>query len=170
MERATLHLRFGGESCAVQESRRQIHKFHQDFRPQSFLKSPRPAENQGHPDSFLIEMRSFEQEAVIAQHLAVVGHEDYNRVIPLAGLLQHIQHSPHFVVDVLDHRVIGGDDFAGFVIGHVARRIIARRIMGPDVIELLKTGFARKLAFTVFRQRHLGRVVAVQILPGGSKG
>ena len=44
---------------------------------------------------------------MVAEHLAVVGHEDHHGVVALAGARERLQHAPHLLVDQLDHAVVG---------------------------------------------------------------
>ena len=75
---------------------------------------------------------------MVAKHLAMVGHENHDRVIELAGFLQGSGHATDLFVNQLNHRVIGGDDLLLVTVSHPSDVIAAWIVVGKFTVELLK--------------------------------
>src|SRR3546814_7185313 len=52
----------------------------------------RPVDDQRHPHRRLVEIRSLEVDAEIAEHLTVIRHEDHDRVLARPGAIERVEH------------------------------------------------------------------------------
>ena len=94
-------------------------------------------------------MRSLQVDAVVAQHLAVVAHENDDGVFQLTGFLKGGDHAADVFVDEFNHRVIGRGDLALVAVGHGGHVIAAGIVVSVLGVELLVGGFAVGLAGSI---------------------
>ena len=71
---------------------------------------PGPGDDQRHARQAVEEAAALVDQPVVAHRLAVVAHEHDDRVLALAGPIERLEDAPELVVDLLDHRVVGGLD------------------------------------------------------------
>ena len=96
--------RLAGQLC---QRRGQVGQLHQAVGYQTLPEAARPGDDQRHPHRPLVEAAALGGQAMIAEHLAMIGHEDHHGVVALAGARKRLQHPPHLLVDQLDHAVVG---------------------------------------------------------------
>ena len=90
----------------------------------------------------LVEMRPLQVDAVVAQHLAVVAHENDDGVFQLTGFLKAAIMRVDIFVDEFNHRVIGRRDLTLVAVGHSGHVIAAGIVVSVLGVELLVRGFA----------------------------
>ncbi len=99
---------------------------------------------------------------MVAEHLAVVAHEDHQRPSPLAGPLQGWQEPADVDVDQVDHRPVSGADQAVVDRTHLAVRVEPERpAVGPAVVDALEARLVVELAGHVVGQGDLVEPVEV---------
>src|SRR3546814_10564804 len=64
------------------------------------------------------DLRSLEVDAVIAEHLTVIRHEDHDRVLALPGAIERVEHPADLLIDQVAHRPISGTDEAVLLVAH----------------------------------------------------
>ena len=132
--------------AASSRSGGDVGEFHQPVGTLVGLELVGPLHDQRYMHSSLIEMRSLQVDAVVAQHLAVVAHENDDGVFQLTGFLQSSDHAANIFVDEFNHRVIGRGDLALVAVGHSGGVIAAGIVVSVLGVELLVGGFAVGLA------------------------
>ena len=94
----------------------------------------------------------------------MVGHENHDRVIELAGFFQGNDHATDLFVDQLNHRVIGGDDLLLVAVSHPSNVIAAWVVVGEFTVELLIGSLSFELArFLLGQWQLLGAVMGKEI-------
>src|ERR1035437_3706411 len=100
-----------------------------------------------------VEVGAFEVDAVVAEHFAVVGHEDDDGVVELVGLLEGVDHATDLDVDEVAHGPVGGADEAVLGGGHGggvhAAAVVDRLVHG------LELRFVGQFAFDVVGEGNL---------------
>ena len=107
---------------------------------------------------------------MVAQKLPVIAHEKDNRVLQLPGLRQRGNHPSNALVDVLDHRVVGGRDLALVGIGHGRDIVAIGIVVGLLTVELLVGGLVLQLTGPALGQRHVIGIVPRQVICRWIKG
>ncbi len=93
----------------------------------------------------------------------MIAHEDHDRVLPLAGVVEHLQYPAHVVVDLLDHRVIGSRDFPALATRHLAEPE-QHAAVSSVVVDLLEDRFVLQFARLILGIRQFVRIIAVEVL------
>ena len=83
----------------------------QSVADEALLEVPGPGNGERDADGAFVETAAFKDQAVIAEHLAVIAHEDDDRVLALASLVEVVEDAAELLVDELDHGVVGGGGF-----------------------------------------------------------
>ena len=96
---------------------------------------PGPGDDQRHAHAVL-EHALLAQQAVAAQGQAVVGGEDDQRVVRLAGLLQGRENPPDLLVHVRDQAVVFGQLIADHGLGaRPGRQVLVAAALHHAVVE-----------------------------------
>ena len=109
---------------------------------------------------------------MVAQRFAMVGGIDDDGVLILADLLKVLHNAAHVMVDLIDHRPIGGGDIAVIGIGHFVVGVIALAVVRALVVIALEDRLFVKFTLDIFGQRNLiqNGQVAIQIFLGRVEG
>lgn len=159
-----------GDGGGFAEGGGEVGEFGQGVDAMVFFEDAGEAHDEGDADGGVVEMGAFEVNAMVTEHLSMVGHEDDEGVVALAGVVEGFEDATHFVIDVVAHGVVGGGDVAFVVIGHGAGVEFTGGVVGPFVVELLEAGFVFEFAFPVIGERHVCGFVFFEVIGGGVEG
>ena len=98
---------------------------------------------------------------MIAQHLAVIGGEDNERIMQLAGLFQRIDHASQLNINQIAHRPICRPQQAMIVFAHRFTVEPAFAVECVVVIVLLDFRFVCQFAGLVVRQGDISQFVQI---------
>src|SRR3546814_9504321 len=85
------------------------------------------------------DLRSLEVDAVIAEHLTVIRHEDHDRVLALPGAIERVEHPADLLIDQVAHRPISGTDEAVILVAH---RVIRSEEHTSELQSLMRISYA----------------------------
>ena len=85
---------------------------------------------------------------MVAQHLAVIAHEDDNCVVGLPSLLQRGEHVSNLCIDLLDHGIVGRYDLS-VLLWRGAHEGDIRSAIRSFVVGRLEDRFVGEFSFTV---------------------
>ena len=92
------------------ESGGDVDGFDQGFADDASLEVAGPGDHERYPDERIVETAALEDQAVVAEHFAVIAGEDDDGVVAEVVCLQEIEKPAELLVDQFDHGVVGGFD------------------------------------------------------------
>jgi hypothetical protein len=80
------------------------------------------------------EIWAFQIQSMIAQHLAVIAHEDDQRLLALAAAVQRLHHAADLLVNLIAHGQVGRPHQTVIVRAHIGKWIVVRDPIGKKRI------------------------------------
>jgi hypothetical protein len=97
--------------------------------------------------------RRVQIQSVIAQHLAMITHEDDQHLLALTAAVQHLHDAADLLVNLIAHGPVGCPYQSVIIRAHIGKWKVVRDPIGAAMIDPLLLGLAVQLAWHIAEQR-----------------